>query len=479
MASTTQALHRAGISGVHAGARSNSSTALLITMYAAAFVAAFNENIINVALSDIMTAFSVSATTAQWLVSGYMIVTAVLTAIMAFLSARFSTRALLFVACGCLIAGELGCLAAPSFALLLAFRILQAASSGTLFGLMMNAVMARAPQERMAFYLAIGNACISLGPAFGPVISGLAIALAGWRGIFIVPLVGGVVVLALGILFAENIGERRDVHLDVPSLALLAVGLAAFVFAVGELSSNLVLGLGVLVASVLVVLAFAARQLRLPQPLLDVRPMLNSHFWPACALVVVAMMTTFSMSVLLPLYFEGAFGMTALMAGLLILPAVVVNAFVAMGAGRIMDAHGPWPLLPAGFALVVAGQAGIALVSTSMNVWLVVALTVVVYAGVGLVLSPSQTTGFAALPAEQGSTATALVLTWDMIAASFGPSLFIGLLSSGAASAAAAGAGEASAQAAGFASAVAVAAVIAAVGLVVAFCYARRERARG
>lgn len=56
------------------------------------FVAAFNENIINVALHDIMAAFSVSATTAQWLVSGYMIVTSVFTAIMAFLSGRFSTR---------------------------------------------------------------------------------------------------------------------------------------------------------------------------------------------------------------------------------------------------------------------------------------------------------------------------------------------------------------------------------------------------
>lgn len=51
------------------------TAALLVVMYIAAFVAAFNENIINVALHDIMAAFSVSATTAQWLVSGYMIVT--------------------------------------------------------------------------------------------------------------------------------------------------------------------------------------------------------------------------------------------------------------------------------------------------------------------------------------------------------------------------------------------------------------------
>ena len=74
----------------------STASAILVVMYVAAFVAAFNENIINVALHDIMAAFSVSATTAQWLVSGYMIVTSIFTAIMAFLSGRFSTRKLLF-----------------------------------------------------------------------------------------------------------------------------------------------------------------------------------------------------------------------------------------------------------------------------------------------------------------------------------------------------------------------------------------------
>ncbi|MEE0149772.1 MAG: hypothetical protein UEP75_00620 [Collinsella sp.] len=40
----------------------SATAAILVVMYIAAFVAAFNENIINVALHDIMAAFSVSAT---------------------------------------------------------------------------------------------------------------------------------------------------------------------------------------------------------------------------------------------------------------------------------------------------------------------------------------------------------------------------------------------------------------------------------
>ena len=84
----------------------SASAAILVVMYIAAFVAAFNENIINMALRDIMAAYSVSATTAQWLVSGYMIVTSIFTAIMAFLSGRFSTRKQQNFACGCIFAGE-------------------------------------------------------------------------------------------------------------------------------------------------------------------------------------------------------------------------------------------------------------------------------------------------------------------------------------------------------------------------------------
>ena len=444
----------------------SATAALLVVMYIAAFVAAFNENIINVALHDIMAAFSVSATTAQWLVSGYMIVTSIFTVIMAFLSGRFSTRKLLFFACGCMVAGEVLCLIAPSFSVLLPSRILQAAGSGILFPLMMNVVLSCAPREKLGLYLSLGGACITLGPAFGPVISGLMCTLFGWRAVFVVPLVGGIVVAAAGVKLVQNVGERSNTTLDILSVVLLAAGITAFVYSVGEFSTNLIAGIVALFAAIVLLGLFAARQLKLEHPVLNVRPMASFRFWPACLLVVVSMMTTFSMSVLLPLYFEGAYGMTALIAGLLILPAIACNAVTSIVGGRV---------LPVGFALIAVGQTAISMTAASMNIGVVVALTVVVYAGVGLVLSPSQTAGLETLPAAEHPHGTALLNTWNMIAASFGPSLFIGLLSSSAAIADAAGAATDVAQAIGFAAAVRVAAVIAVVGFVASLVYARRE----
>ncbi len=374
-----------------------------------------------------------------------------------------------------MVAGEVLCLIAPSFSVLLPSRILQAAGSGILFPLMMNVVLSCAPREKLGLYLSLGGACITLGPAFGPVISGLMCTLFGWRAVFVVPLVAGIVVAAAGVKLVQNVGERSNTTLDILSVVLLAAGITAFVYSVGEFSTNLIAGIVTLIAAIVLLGLFAARQLKLEHPVLNVRPMASVRFWPACLLVVVSMMTTFSMSVLLPLYFEGAYGMTALVAGLLILPAIACNAVTSIVGGRVMDARGAWPLLPVGFALIAVGQTAISMTAASMNIGVVVALTVVVYAGVGLVLSPSQTAGLETLPAAEHPHGTALLNTWNMIAASFGPSLFIGLLSSSAATAGAAGAATDVAQAIGFATAVRVAAVIAVVGFVASLVYARRE----
>lgn len=118
----------------------------------------------------------------------------------------------------------------------------------------------------------------------------------------------------------------------------------------------------------------------------------------------------------------------------------------------------------------------VSFVAPSLDLPVVVLLTALVNGGVGPAMSPSQTAGLSALSGAGHASGTALMNTWNMIAASIGPSPFIGLLSSAAASATTAGAREAATQAAGFSQAVAVAAGIAAVGLVVAVVYTRSLR---
>ncbi|MDO4400986.1 MAG: MFS transporter [Coriobacteriia bacterium] len=446
---------------------------LLAVLFGTAFIAAFNENIINVGLMDIMGEFAVDSITAQWLVTGYMMVTAIVTALVAFLLRRFTLRQVFFAGGIILALGSAVDIIAPNFALLLVARLFQAIGTGIFIPTMMSTVLQVAPRKKLGSYLAIGSCCITFGPAFGPVVSGLMVTLFGWRSMFVPTLVVITALMLAGIAFVKPLGEAKRIALDTLSVALSAAGLTCLIFGLITLTSNLLLAVVLLLAGIALIAVFALRQRRLEHPLLNLEPLRTPRFSIACVLVVVSMMTTFSMSVLLPLYFEGAMGHTAFIAGLLVLIPILVNAGTALLGGRIMDARGEWPLLPGGFLLITVGMAGVAAVAGTIEVVPVVLFACAVYAGVGFVMSPSQTAGLKQLPRELNAHGVALINVFIQVAASAGPSLYMGILASSEASALAGGATQAAAAAQGFEASALVATVVGAIGLITALVYVR------
>lgn len=446
--------------------------ALLIVLYGAAFVATFNENIVNVALVDIMAEFSVESVAAQWLVTGYMIVASVMVALTAFLLRRFSLRALFFTAGGLLVTGSVSAAVSPSFAFLLASRLVQALGTGIFVPAMMGTVLKVAPRDRLGTFLSVGGCCITLGPAFGPVISGVMVTVLGWRFAFAPVCVAMALLLAAGAFCVHGDAAGERIRLDALSLALAVLGLTVFVFGLTQLMASPAGAVACLAVGVALIVLFARRQNRLAMPLLNMSPLRNKRFAVACVLSIVAMMTTFSMSVLLPLYFQGALGMTALAAGALILIPIAINALTSLVSGRIMDKRGEWPLLPAGFALIAAGQFAVCWLGARVGFASVVAASAVVYAGVGLIFSPSQTAGLKTLSERESPHGVSIMNTLIQVAGSLGPSLFVGISSSVEQGQAQATSAQ-MAQAAGFSAAVAVAAVIACAGCAVAYAFAR------
>ena len=443
---------------------------LLGVLYAAAFLAGFNENLVNMGLMSIMGEYGVDSVTAQWLVTGYMIASTVVVMCMAFFYRRFELRKLFFVgAILCVVGSAMG-LFSMNFAFLLVARLIQAVGAGMFIPMMMNTILVVTPRNKLGTFMSIGGCMISFGPAFAPVVCGCLVTAFGWHSVFVVPLVGMVVIALLGMVFLRNLGTS-EVHLDVPSACLSAVFLFTLSFGLAQVMAQPVVGIASLAVAIASAVVFVVRQTRCAFPLIDVTPMKSIRFWPATVLVVVAMMIMFSLSVLLPLYFEGALGMSAFAAGLVILVPVLVNTGFTLVAGRIMDKRGEWPLLPAGFALAALGTAAMAFVAPSQSAPALFVAALFVYCGIGLVFSPSQTAGLKTLPPQQNPFGVALMTTFVQVAACVGPALFTGVLSSVQGGAIAGGADAGLGCALGFAAAIEVAAGIAFVGLAVAFVY--------
>lgn len=145
---------------------------MLVVVYIGAFVASFNENIVNTGLVAIMSEFGVSSLTAQWLVTGYMVVTAVVVTFVGFLLKRYPVKLIFSFASAILLAGSVACALAPSFALLLIARLVASVGTGLFIPTMMTSVLALAPRPKLGTFLSIGGCMITFGPALAPVAGG-------------------------------------------------------------------------------------------------------------------------------------------------------------------------------------------------------------------------------------------------------------------------------------------------------------------
>lgn len=455
--------------------RTKSFVLLLVVLYGSEFFAGFNENLMNMGLVSIMAEFGVSSITAQWLVTGYMIAATVMVTCTAFFFRRVRLRRLYCFCALFTIAGSLMGLLAVNFPMLLVARIVQAIGSGMFIPMMISTILVVCPKNRLGVYMAMGGCMITFGPAFAPVLCGAFVTLLGWRSIFLIPLIAMIILAILAFFFLDNL-ETHDDYLDVPSVCLSAIALFALSFGLSVIASEPAKGLVLLAVFLILGALFVYRQFHCDHPLIDLTPMKRSSFWPAVVLVFVSMMSTFSSTVLLPLYLEGAFGMTAFLAGIVMLVPVLANAFTTLYSGRVMDRVGEWPLVPLGFVFIAVGFAILTVTASSISVVAVIIGALFLFIGVGMCMTASQTAGLKTLPRSLNTYGVTLLSLSIQIAACVGPSMYIGLMSSAQAKAAAAGASAALSTAQGFAFATTFAAGFAVFGAIVATAYTFKGR---
>lgn len=452
--------------------RSGSVASMLPVLLACSFTASFGQSMMNVALPELAERFGVTLSIANWVIVGYMVVAATAIMLSAFMLRRLGLRRVFFVGAGALALGSACALLSQDFPMLFASRLVQAVGTGLFFPSVTSVIMTNSPAAVRGTRLALNSGVIAVGLAISPTASGFALTQFGWRAMFVVSLAMSVALLAVGFFRIHGGPSTKRVPIDALSVMLGPLGLAAFLYGLGEVTRDLAPSLAALAVGAVLLALFAWRQFALESPLLDLHPLVHPRFAVGILLVMVGMLTSFSMSILLPLYYEGALGYTAFFAGLLLLGPVLVNAAFTFLGGRVFDRHGAWPLIPAGLVLVLVGQATAFFSAESMIAILIVLSSAAVYAGAGFVVAPSKTAALGTLPPATYSAGASINSTAVQIASAIGSSLFVGVLSADVLRDTAAGAAKASAYAAAFEHTLSIAVVIAAAGLLVAFFYA-------
>lgn len=398
------------------------------------FIGLFGETALNMALTNIMEDFSISASSAQWLTTGYLLVLAVLVPLSSYLVRWFTTRQLVS---GALIISTIGALlaaAAPSFSILLIGRLVQAVGTGIFLPLMFSVVLMIFPMNKRGAVMGIVGLVITAGPALGPTISGLIISASSWNFIFVVMIVLNII-LYVGASKMENVSIITKPKIDILSLFLSTVSFGGIVFALATLAESPLSDVKVwlpLAAGVLSLILFTIRQLKMKEPMINLSVFKYPMFTLGTALMVATLFIILSVAILIPLYLKSVLAYTAIGAGLLMLPANALNIIMSPIVGSNFDKVGARLFTRIGFTLItISGIIFIVIISATTPVWQVVAALSILFLGVSMTIMPAQTNAMNQLPQHLYADGSAAMNTLTQVAGAAGTAIAITLFTAG------------------------------------------------
>jgi MFS family permease len=299
----------------------------------------------------------------SWVFSAYLLAATVTMPIYGRLADLYGRRRILLIAIALFVLGAGACAAAQSMTQLILARVLQGLGAG---GLMPVALVVTGDlytlRERariQGLFSGVWGVASLAGPILG---AGLTVTF-GWRSIFSINLPLGVLAFALvATKMIETRASRPD-PLDVRGALLLAGGITALLLSVLQRAGGSPLPgslrLGLITGGIALLVLFAREQARLEHPLIP--PVLFRHTRTMAPYVAGALLgtTIFGVDTFVPLFVQGARGGTAVAAGAVVTPVVLMWAVSATVAARVVVAFGFRRTAQTGAVLILLGLVGL------------------------------------------------------------------------------------------------------------------------
>jgi len=312
-----------------------------------------------------------------WTVTAYLLSGCVATPIVSRLGDQYGKKRMMMVSLAVFLLGSVGALAAPNVAVLIAFRAIQGVG-GAVFPLSFAIIRDEFPPQKVGVAMGLVSALLGVGGGVGIALSGVIMDHLTWRWLFAVSAMIVALALALVWRFVPESPIRAASRVDVPGAALLSGALVSLLLAFTEGASwgwGSAAVLGLFAASAALFAAWGAVEMRVAQPMVDMR-MLSRR--PVLFTNITALVSGFALYmtwVILPLFFQlprglppdlakfadYGFGTTVTMAGVWILPTSSAVLLGGPMAGLIGRRYGTRIPLVAGMLMVAAGATGIAL----------------------------------------------------------------------------------------------------------------------
>lgn len=332
---------------------------------------ALQQTMIVPALPALQRDLHTTTTWATWLLTGFLLVSSVATPILGKLGDQYGKERLLLISLSIFLVGCVGAIFAWNIWSLIVWRAIQG-TGAAVFPLSFSIINDEFPEEKVGTGVGIVSAVFAVGGGLGLVLSGLIVDHLSWRWLFIVGSVGVAIAIALVYRFVPESPIKTESRVDYVGAGLLSLGLVSLLLALTEgenwgWTSGRVLGLFAAAAAVLLGWGFA--ELRVRDPMIDMRMLAQRPVLFANLTGLIAGFGMFGSFILIPNFVEMprglppslahlvhyGFGASSTKTGLYLLPGALTGFVSGPLAGILGRRYGPKLPLVLGMVLGAAG----------------------------------------------------------------------------------------------------------------------------
>ncbi len=387
---------------------------IAFTVMFGAFLAVMDVSIVNVALPHMRGAFGSTLSEITWVATAYSIAEIIMATMAGWWSTMIGRKRLYVLSLVVFTVGSALAGLSQSFWQMLAFRTIQGVGGGALIPLSMAILQETFPPEERSMAMSIYGMGVVLAPALGPVVGGWLTDHLGWPWIFYVNAPFSIFGVFMANAFVQDPHYlRRGLsRIDGFGIALLALGLTGMqlVLERGQhenwLQSNWIVA-GILLTVVAFVL-FVRQELRVEEPVIDVRLLKNLPLSTASAIGLVLGIGLYGSTFLLPSLVQNLFGYPAYDAGLVLLPRGAVMFFMMPIVGWLYNRLDARLLVACGLGFMATSFFWLAGMAINANFWSFVPPLVIMGFGLPFAFVTLTTVSVSTIPREAMTHATSV-----------------------------------------------------------------------
>lgn len=305
------------------------------------FIQILDTSIANVAIPQIAGDLGVSPQQGTWVITSFAVSNAIVLPLTGWLAMRYGGVRLFVASTSLFSVASFLCGVAPSFELLVVFRIIQGAVAGALIPLSQGLLLTHFPEERKGLALGFWSMVVVVAPVLGPVMGGWITDNYGWPWIFYINIPIGF----LSAFLAWDVLKDRDnarvlMPIDAVGLFLMSVGIGAlqiFLDKGNELDwfgSQVIVILAVVAVTCLIL--FVVWSLHSDHPVVDLSFFANTNFLVSTVLSALVYLVIFGTTVLIPLWLQTQLGYTAFLAGVAVMPIGLIPIVLSPLLGQVL-----------------------------------------------------------------------------------------------------------------------------------------------